>query len=80
MTKKKLTYFTILVLFLVHQDFWLWDDGTLLFGFLPVGLAYHVFYSLLAAFVWYLAVKYAWPAEIESFAKGDSEPPHTSTE
>ena len=47
MTKKKLTYFAILVLALIHQDFWLWDDGTLLFGFLPIGLAYHV--VLLAA-------------------------------
>ena len=80
MTKKKLIYFAILVLALIHQDFWLWDDGTLLFGFLPIGLAYHAFYSLLAALVWYLALQYAWPADNEAFAEGDSEQPETSAE
>jgi hypothetical protein len=80
MTKRKLIYFVIIVLALVHQDFWLWDDPTLLFGFLPVGLAYHAFYSLVAVLVWLLALKYAWPADIEAFAEGDSEQPETSAE
>ena len=55
MTKTNLIYVALIVLGLIHQDFWLWDDATLLFGFLPAGLAYHAFYSLLAALVWYLA-------------------------
>ena len=80
MTKRKLIYLAILLLALIHQDFWLWDDPTLLFGFLPIGLAYHAFYSLLAALVWYLAVKHAWPADVESFAIADSEQPEVPPE
>jgi hypothetical protein len=37
----------------------------LVFGFLPIGLAYHAFYTLLV-FVWMaLLVKFAWPKEFE---------------
>ena len=31
----------LVVLFVVHNDFWRWDDRSLVLG-LPVGLAYHV--------------------------------------
>ena len=51
----------------------MWDDPTLVFGVLPAGLAYHVFYSIAAAAVWALAVRYAWPSEVE-----DSPKPRTS--
>ncbi len=71
--KKTAVYLGILVLGLLHQDFWFWDDPTLIFGFLPVGLAYHALYSLLAGLVWLLALTYAWPAAVEAFAKGDPE-------
>ena len=64
----------VLVLFVIHQDFWWWDDRTLVFGFLPIGLAYHALYSILAALLWSLAVKYAWPSHVEAFAN-ETEPP-----
>jgi hypothetical protein len=80
MTKRKLIYFALVVLAFIHQDFWFWDNPTLLCGFLPIGLAYHAFYSLLAALVWLLALKYAWPADIETFAEGDSDYPETPVE
>jgi hypothetical protein len=50
---------------LAHQDFWFWDDARLVFGVLPVGLAYHVGYSLLAAAVVWAVVRFAWPARLE---------------
>ena len=44
-----------------------------MFGFLPIGLAYHALFSLAAGLVWYLAVRFAWPAELEAWAdQGDS--------
>lgn len=53
---------------LLHQDTWLWHDGRLVFGFLPAGLAYHAVFSLATAGLWALAVRYAWPAELEHSA------------
>jgi len=58
-----------IVLFVLHQDFWFWSDATLVFGFLPVGLAYHAVYSILAGLLWALAVKFAWPMRVENWAE-----------
>ena len=49
----------------LHQDLWLWTDGTLVFGFLPAGLAYHVGFSLATAGLWGLAIRFAWPKDLE---------------
>ncbi len=57
-----------IVLFVLHQDVWFWDDRTLVFGFMPVGLLYHACYSVAAAALWFLAVKFAWPEHIEQWA------------
>ena len=59
----------VLVLMALHHDFWLWDDKTLVFGFLPSGLAWHASYSLVAEAFWILVMKYAWPTQIEEFAE-----------
>lgn len=62
-------------LFVLHHDFWFWRDTTLLFGFMPVGLAYHLLYSVAAAGLWLAMMKFAWPEHIERFASGADEPP-----
>jgi hypothetical protein len=49
----------------LHQDTWNWKDATLVFGFLPMGLAYHAGYSLLSALVLAGLVRFAWPAHLE---------------
>ena len=36
-------------LVVLHHDFWWWDDATIVVGFLPVGLAYHVGFTIAAA-------------------------------
>ena len=48
-----------------HHDWWLWKDKTLVFGFVPVGLAYHAGYAVVASLVMWLLVKFAWPKEID---------------
>ena len=60
----------VLVLGLLHHDFWWWDDPTLVFGFLPVGLAYHAAYSVGCGLVWWVVVTKAWPEDLETFARG----------
>ena len=58
----------VVVLAILHQDFWFWDDRTLVLGFLPIGLAYHALYSIAAATLWAAAVRLAWPTRIEQWA------------
>ena len=64
--KKKLFWGALVVLMILHHDWWFWSDGTLLFGFLPVGLAYHAGISLAAGILWAVAVFYAMPEVFEA--------------
>jgi hypothetical protein len=60
----------ILALYALHQDFWFWKSARpLLFGFLPVGLAYHAAYCLACTLLlWRLSVR-AWPQHLEDEAE-----------
>jgi hypothetical protein len=51
----------VLLLLILHQDNWFWTDGTLVFGFVPIGLVWHAGISIAAAGTWLLATKIAWP-------------------
>ncbi len=68
--KKPTAVFVVvfIVLAILHQDFWNWDNANLVFGFMPVGLAYHALYSIVAAVFWGLVVKFAWPVALEKWA------------
>ena len=60
-----LTLLVVLVYFL-HQDFWNWQKADpLVFDFLPIGLAYHAGYSILAAILMAVLVRFAWPRHLE---------------
>ena len=62
-----------IALFVLHQDVWNWDNAKLVFGFLPVGLAYHAAYSVVASAFWAIVMKIAWPTKLEQRAdKSDS--------
>jgi hypothetical protein len=64
--KKYLLCLLVLVVYALHQDFWNWrKTEPLLFGFMPVGLAYHAAYSGVAAALMWVFVKFAWPAHLE---------------
>jgi hypothetical protein len=65
----KIFLLTILVVgvYLLHQDSWNWKQADpLVLGFLPIGLAYHAGYSILAAITMALLVKFAWPKHLEN--------------
>jgi hypothetical protein len=62
-----------IALFFLHQDFWNWTDRTLLFGFMPVGLAYHALYSIAAALLWAYAIRIAWPKDLEAWAEEEDD-------
>jgi hypothetical protein len=70
---RKLVFVLAFALFILHQDVWFWDDRSLVFGFLPVGLFYHACYSLAAAALWAFAIRFAWPSEIVAWAEEEGE-------
>jgi uncharacterized protein DUF3311 len=77
MTRAKAFLVTLLVLavYLLHQDFWNWKKAEpLIFGFLPIGLAYHAAYSVLASILMAILVKLAWPKHLENTEANPSEP------
>jgi hypothetical protein len=73
-TVKKLLYLCIAVLFLLHQDFWFWNDATLVFGFVPVGLFYHVLYTFAASALMFALTRLAWPTHLEEEAHASAPP------
>lgn len=62
---KQTIWLLVLVLVIIHQDFWYWDSETLVFGFMPIGLFYHACISLAAGVVWLLACQFAWPEDLD---------------
>lgn len=62
---KPWVWIAVLVLALLHQDWWLWNDDAVVGGFLPVGLAYHALYSLVATGLWLLVAWHAWPEALD---------------
>ncbi len=69
MNKKTIIYGAIVVLAIVHKDFWFWHNNYLLWDFFPIGLAYHAGISICASLLWAAAVFYAWPDDIEEFSE-----------
>lgn len=64
----------VIALYALHQDVWLWRAARpLVFGFLPVGLFYHVCYTLAVALVMWLLVRLAWPAHLEETSPDEGE-------
>lgn len=55
----------VLLLLVLHQDNWNWENSNLVFGFVPVTLFYQMCISLAAGAVWFLATRIAWPDDVE---------------
>jgi hypothetical protein len=73
--RKRLLFVVILVVYALHQDLWFWRRAMpLVFGFLPVGLAYHAAYCVLAAGLMWALVRLAWPPHLED-QPGEGEGP-----
>jgi hypothetical protein len=74
----------VIVLLALHQDSWLWKgewtDKTLVFGFMPSGLAYHAGFTVLAAITLWAFTRLIWPKHLEELenqqpaAGGDGHP------
>ncbi|HYT68833.1 MAG TPA: hypothetical protein VEL51_20585 [Vicinamibacterales bacterium] len=52
--------------YVLHQDFWFWRTARpLVFGFLPIGLAYHAAYTVGISLLMLYLVRRHWPAHLE---------------
>ena len=59
----------VALLYLLHQDIWFWYDARpLVFGFVPIGLFYHVAFTVACSGVLWFLVKRAWPSHLEDAA------------
>lgn len=63
----------VLLLIILHQDIWFWEDDTLVGGILPIGLFYHACLSVAASVTWFLATRYAWPFDDAESATAATE-------
>ena len=64
--KRVLLVVATVALYLLHQDFWYWRTAhPLVFGFVPIGLFYQAGFSVAAALLMWLLVKFAWPTHLE---------------
>jgi hypothetical protein len=54
----------VAVVYVLHQDVWYWTTARpIVFGVLPIGLAYHVGYSIGVAGVMWILVRASFPGE-----------------
>lgn len=64
--KKLLLLILVIAVYVVHQDYWNWNKTEpLVFGCLPIGLAYHAGYSILCAITMWVLVQTVWPKHLE---------------
>lgn len=54
---KIVLYSLLVLLFFLHNDFWLWDNAQIVLG-IPVGLLYHIVYCFVATILMAIIVKY----------------------
>jgi hypothetical protein len=65
----------VIAVYVLHQDYWNWKKAEpLIFGFLPIGLAYQVGYSILAAVMMAVLVQTVWPTHLEHVEPETKEP------
>ena len=70
-TRRILLVLVVVAVYALHQDVWFWRTARpLLFGFIPIGLAYHAFFSIAAAALMAVLVRVAWPERLEAEVEG----------
>jgi hypothetical protein len=56
----RLLLVALILAFVLRIDLWWWFDPSLMLG-LPIGLTYHVLYSIAVAVLMGFVVRFAWP-------------------
>ena len=61
----------VLLLLILHQDYWQWEHNPVLFGFMPYTMAYNIGISLATGMLWIVVCFVLWPKHLERFADGE---------
>ena len=61
---KNFLYVTWVIVYLMHNDIWFWDNPSLVMG-IPIGLFYHIVYCFVASVLLFLLIKNAWPKFVD---------------
>jgi hypothetical protein len=69
---KNVLYAVLVIVYFLHNDLWLWNNPTLIFG-IPIGLFYHIIFCLVASLIMILLIKYAWPNFVEDMDEETGE-------
>ena len=61
-----LAWALVAAMYALHQDVWFWRDARpLVFGFLPMGLAYHAAYTIAVSGLLAWLIKHHWPSHLD---------------
>jgi hypothetical protein len=64
----------IVLIYALHQDLWFWRSARpLVFGFLPIGLAYHAAYTIAISALMLYLVRHQWPHHLEDAASAQRD-------
>ncbi len=61
---RTVVYGLLVLLYALHTDIWYWNDGRIVLG-LPIGVTYHVVWMIAVSVVYWMAVRYAWPTQLD---------------
>lgn len=61
--KRWIVLIMVALLIIAQQDYWQWSNTSLLMGFLPYSLAWHMGVSVAAAAGWFVVTLVAWPTD-----------------
>jgi hypothetical protein len=74
LSAQKIVYLAFAVLLLLHFDFWNWDQiHPIVFGWMPIGLFYHVAYTFVFAALLIALNKFCWPDPPKGYLKEDEK-------
>lgn len=55
-----IAYLALVLLYLLHNDLWFWNDSRIIMG-LPIGLLYHVCFCFGSSILMFILIRFCWP-------------------
>ena len=69
-----ITCVLVLLLLILHQDYWQWERNEIVFGFLPYTMAYNIGISLATGLLWIIVCTFLWPRHLDEIGISEDAP------